>query len=70
MNCPTCSFDRSNVIRTVGDIDTVTRQRQCCSCGWRWNTVEAKSEEFAKLRRLMELGKQFGRELQDPTARD
>lgn len=54
MNCPSCDFDRSMITRTVGDEHTVTRDRQCSGCGWRWKTVEAKSDEFQKLRALYE----------------
>jgi transcriptional regulator NrdR family protein len=65
MNCPTCQHGKSMVLRTEGDTHTVMRQRQCCACGWRWSTVEAKSEEFQRLQRLLEIGRAIRRELPD-----
>lgn len=54
MKCPSCSFERSVVIRTVGDTHTVERERQCSSCGFRWKTTEAKSSEIQELLALRE----------------
>lgn len=63
MNCPHCDFDKSLIIRTVADNHVVVRQRQCCSCGWRWSTTEAKSDEYARLTRMLELVRPLAREL-------
>lgn len=55
MTCEKCDFDKSLVIRTVSDSHAIERERQCCNCGWRWKTVEAKSAEYQRMQLALDL---------------
>jgi transcriptional regulator NrdR family protein len=61
MNCPTCGHEDSAVIRTEADAGTVTRRRQCSSCGYRWSTVEVPAAAWKQRTQLLEQAGDFAR---------
>lgn len=50
MECPNCGSFKSLVIdtrqRKFGDGYFPHRRRECCDCGYRWNTVEVYEKCF------------------------
>jgi len=64
MDCPICGHSENGVIRTAATLATVSRTRQCSTCGHRWRTVEVKQDEYRWLAAVVEKVKEL-RELME-----
>jgi transcriptional regulator NrdR family protein len=61
MNCPTCDWFKHLVIRTEDLQGDIERTRQCCSCGFRWKTVELKHADYARAVEALDLAAKLQR---------
>ena len=62
MPCEKCGGSKSGVKASSEWLrGTVSRRRQCHSCGFRWTTVEVRREQYRRWAETEELGRELGR---------
>lgn len=49
MTCPKCSNEKTKVIDSRADEDSIERRRECLTCGYRFNTVEIDKDLYERL---------------------
>ena len=48
MTCPKCN-EKTKVIESITEDDSITRRRECTKCGYRFNTVEIDKDLYERL---------------------
>lgn len=65
MRCPACDDDDNRVTGTNRKSTKIARYRTCRTCGHRWITVELPSDEVNRMRRAIEVVREFAAYSQD-----
>ena len=47
MTCPKCN-EKTRVIDTIPDEDSVARRRECVACGYRFSTIEIDKDLYER----------------------
>ena len=53
MTCPKCN-EKTKVIESITEDDSITRRRECTKCGYRFNTVEIDKDLYERLSKRKE----------------
>lgn len=49
MLCPNCFNERIKCIDSRKDIDAIIRRRECCECGFKWQTIEIDEDLYKSI---------------------
>lgn len=48
MTCPICG-EKTKVLESKADVDSIERRRECLSCGYRFSTLEIDRDLYRKM---------------------
>ena len=57
MTCPKCSNEKTKIVDSRADEDSVWRRRECQGCGYRFNTIEIDEDYYERLVRQNDKGR-------------
>ena len=49
MTCPKCNNEKTKIVDSRADEESVWRRRECQGCGYRFNTIEIDEDYFEKV---------------------